>query len=469
MLQDVLQQLNTDHSAAVDRLLQFLAIPSISTDDSCKRHMTQAAEHVVEQLKAAGLSPEIQQTQGHPVVYASTTDPQVADPSAPRILFYGHYDVQPPDPVNAWTTPPFEPAVREGNVYARGARDDKGQISCFFEAVRAYHAAGVKLPCHVTVLIEGEEECGSINLPAFVQEHKQQLQADIIVISDSTMWGHGKGTKIGTGVPSICYAMRGMVYFDVQLHGPNRDLHSGVYGGTLANPANVLTRVLGKLMDENERITIPGFYDDLQPLGHHEKALWDKLNFDEQTFFQSVGMSQGHGESGYSTLQRRWARPACDINGLYGGYGEEGAKTVLPAMAGAKVSFRISDGQNPSKIAQAFTQWLEAQPTHGLSWKITRYACASPALMATDSQWISAASNAIKQATGLEPVMVREGGTIPLISEFRNILGIDTLMVGFGLDSDSTHSPNEHFGLDRFTQGCKTHVALLAEFGKVKN
>ncbi|MEX1016697.1 MAG: dipeptidase [Phycisphaeraceae bacterium] len=455
-----LAQLDAARDAAVDRLKALLAIPSVSTDPAYADHVRTAANWVADHLRTSGLTPEVLPTAGHPVVYAATTDAQVANPTAPRLLFYGHYDVQPPDPVAKWTSPPFEPTLRDGALYARGASDDKGQVLCFLEALRAYHDAGEKLPCHVTVLIEGEEECGSVSLPAFIEQQRDRLKADVAVVSDTSMWD--------AHTPAITYALRGLLYFDIQLHGPSRDLHSGVYGGTIPNPATILTRILGDLFDRDHRVTVPGYYDDVLPLTEDERELWQRLAFNERDYFRSIGLTQGFGEAGYTTLERRWSRPACDINGLYGGYGGEGAKTVIPSFAGAKVSFRLAADQDPTKIAEAFTQWLHDQPTHGLTWRITEHGRAYPAAVATDSPWIAAASRAIEHAAGRTPVLVREGATIPVIGDFKRLLGLDSLLIGFGLNSDNIHSPDEHFALDRFHLGCQTHAALLAELGGVR-
>ena len=454
----VIDLLEQHHDAAVDRLRDLLTIPSISTDPAYKEHIQAAAKWVAEHITQSGLDAEVCQTQGHPVVLARTTDQDVEKPDAPRVLFYGHYDVQPPDPLDLWTTGPFEPTVRDGVLYARGASDDKGQVMCFLEALRAYKLAGRKLPCHVTVMIEGEEECGSVGLPGFLEAKQAQLKADIALVSDTTMWG--------PDTPAITYAMRGLVYFDIKLHGPSRDLHSGVYGGTLANPATLLPRVLAKLFDENNHITIPGFYDDVAPPEYEEKQRWAQLDFSEDDFLGAVGATP-FGEAGFATLERRWARPSCDVNGLYGGYMGQGAKTVIPSFAGAKVSFRIPANMDPTKIARQFTNWLESQEVGNCRWEIEQHGEAYPVAVAIDSPYITAAAQAIQQAKGKPPVLVRDGATIPIIADFKRRLGLDTLLIGFGLNDDNIHSPNECFGLDRFALGCKTHALLLEQIAAV--
>lgn len=487
MTQHLLDHLKSDHDHAVKRLSKLLTIPSVSTDPAFEKDVHAAASWVATFCEELGMSVEVMQPEGaggkkgHPVVVAKTMPKMVADDAKNRVLFYGHYDVQPPDPVGGWTTPPFEPTIRDAPgssgspggsggqgkaLYARGTSDDKGQVMCFLEALRAYHDTDTKLPCHVTVLIEGEEECGSVSLPAFLENHADLLAADdrtVCVVSDTTMWDK-PGSEKGY-VPAITYALRGLVYFDLKLHGPDRDLHSGVYGGTLANPATQLMRVLGKLLDDNNHITIPGFYDDVQPTSPEEHEAWKKLDFNEHHFTGDVG-SHPFGERDFSTLERRWTRPACDINGLYGGYMDEGAKTVIPTFAGAKVSFRIPANMNPKKVAQQFTDWLHQHDTGGCRWEITHHGEADPVATPTDSPWVVAASKAIQQTAGQPPALVRSGATIPVIADFKNQLGIDTLLIGFGLNSDNIHSPDEHLGLDRFLLGCQTHAALLQEIAK---
>jgi len=472
-----LDHLEADHDYAVERLSELLSIPSVSTDPAFETHVHEAATWVATYCEGLGMNVDVMQPasgdgpdgkQGHPVVVAKTMPQMVADDAKNRVLFYGHYDVQPPDPVDQWTSPPFEPAVRDGKIFARGTSDDKGQVMCFLEALRAYHATGTKLPCHVTVLIEGEEECGSVSLPAFLENHADLLDADdrtVCVVSDTTLWDTPAPGSAQAYLPAITYALRGLVYFDVKLHGPDRDLHSGVYGGTLANPATQLVRVLGKLIDDDNHITIPGFYDDVAPTSPEEHDAWKKLDFSEHHFTGDVG-SHPFGERDFSTLERRWTRPACDINGLYGGYMGEGAKTVIPAFAGAKVSFRIPANMHPKTVAQQFTDWLHQHDTGGCRWTITNHGEADPVATPTDSPWVLAASKALQQTAGQAPALVRSGATIPVIADFKNQLGIDTLLIGFGLNSDNIHSPDEHLGLDRFLLGCRTHAALLQEIAQ---
>ena len=456
--------LDADHDAAVQRLMDFLRIPSVSTDPAFATDVRRGAGWVQAQLEELGFDVElVDAAGGHPAVLARSTGAITSAEASTRVLFYGHYDVQPPDPLGGWSSPPFEPVIREGRtpgdgpaVYARGACDDKGQVMMFIEALRAYRATGTPLPCHVTLLIEGEEECGSKTLPQILKQRLDDLRADVAVVSDTGMWD--------PHTVAITYGLRGLVYFDVKLHGPERDLHSGVYGGTLANPATVLARVLGSLFDADNRITIPGFYDDVAELTDDERAQWAALDYDEAAFLGAVG-SAPTGEAGFSTLERRWSRPACDVNGLYGGYMGEGAKTVIPAVAGAKVSFRIPGNMDPAKVAAQFRQWLDDQPASlmgGCRWELEEHGQADPVLVSRDSPHVRAAAAAIAQATGRPPALVREGATIPVIADLQAELGLETLLIGFGLNSDDIHSPDEHFGLRRFLMGAKTHAALLA-------
>ena len=458
MIDQVLQTLEADHELSVARLCDFLQIASISTDPSYADQTRRGAEWVAQACRDLDLDTHIHPTDGHPVVIGHTRTEGVKNPTAPRILFYGHYDVQPPDPIEPWTSPPFEPTVRDGHVYARGALDDKGQLMTFLEAMRAWNRHG-GLPGPITVVIEGEEECGSVHLPALLQQQRRALAADVCVISDTSMWD--------AETPAITYALRGMVYFDVQLHGPTRDLHSGVYGGTLANPATVLARVLGRLFDAEHRINIPGFYDDVDALSEQERSSWARLGYDDAQFLAPVG-ARAFGEQGFTTLERRWARPACDVNGLYGGYMGEGAKTVIPTFAGAKVSFRIPASMDPQKVATQFESWLRDQDVGDLRWKITGLGTAWPVAAPLDSPYMAAATGAIERVFEKAPALVREGATIPIVADFKTVLGLDSLLIGFGLESDAIHSPNERFGLDRFLLGAKTHAVLLQKVAQLK-
>jgi acetylornithine deacetylase/succinyl-diaminopimelate desuccinylase-like protein len=450
MINQVLERLQENQADSLERLVELLRVPSISTDSAYAGDCAQAAQWICEQLTGFGLHTSIEPTASHPAVVAKTPEPIEG---APHVLFYGHYDVQPPDPLDQWTTPPFEPTIRDGRIYARGACDDKGQVMCFIEALRAWHEVTGGIPINLTVLIEGDEEGGSTAMEQFVPQNADRLKADIALVSDTAMWD--------ANTPSIIYALRGLLYMEVKLFGPSRDLHSGVYGGTVPNPANELTAVLGQLFDESHAVTLEGFYDDVQPLSDEERQQWNDLPFDEEQYAKAIGLNRLHGEQPYGTLERRWARPSCDINGIYGGYSGAGAKTVIPSMAGAKISFRLVADQNPRKIAESFQQWFEKRTPPGCRWEFIYHGDASPVLLPADSPWITAAVQALRLGTGHEPVLVREGATIPIISTFKTELGLDSLLVGFGLNDDNLHAPNEKFDLRCFEMGCRTHAVLL--------
>lgn len=464
------QHLQSNRPAAVERLLDFCRIPSVSTDPAYLQGIRAAADWVEGQLTELGLAVARPATEGHPVIVGRTPDHLVADPppgrSRPvRVLFYGHYDVQPPAPLELWDSPPFEPVLRDTDegptVFARGASDDKGQVLAFLEALRAVRAAAPdgRFPCHVTVLIEGEEECNHEALPKVIAREKASLAADVVVVSDTLMWDRD--------TVAVTYAMRGLCYFDVKLHHAARDLHSGLYGGVAANPAVELVRVLGRLVDDHGRIAVPGFYDDVLPLSDDERVRWSGLGFSDERFLGEIGVQRGHGESGYNLLERRWARPTCDINGLYGGYGGPGAKTVIPSFAGAKVSFRLVADQSPTRIAELFRGWLTGHEVHGCRWEITEHGHADPARMSLDSPYLAAARRAIRSATGTEAALVRDGATIPIVADFKKTLGLDTLLVGLGLTDDAIHAPNERFSVRRLHLGARTHALLLHELAAV--
>ena len=393
------------------------------------------AQWIAARLHDCQLQTQLIENEGHPVVLGCSPPPGPAS-GVPTLLFYGHYDVQPPDPLQKWTSPPFEPTIRGQSIYARGASDDNGQVCCFLEAVSAWMRVTGKLPCRVMVLIEGEEECGSIHLRRVIEAHKQELKADIVLISDTTMWNRD--------TVAITYGLRGLLYFDIQLHNAKRDLHSGMFGGILANPATILTQVLGQLSDAQYRITIPHFYDDVLEVTETERRNWSRLGFDEMhDCLSTIGVVTPFGEAGYTTLERKWTRPTCDICGLYGGYGGSGAKTVIPSFAGAKVSFRLAGKQDPVKISGDFEHWLRSHGVRGCRWQIEQLGAADPVLVADDSPYMDAAKKAVEQTSGKPAVLVHDGATIPVVADFKKILGIDSLLIGFGQTDDCIHSPNE--------------------------
>jgi len=445
-----------DHRARNEsELFDLLRIASVSTDSQYSSEVAKAGHWVASQFEALGFETEVVRTQGHPIVYAET--PAVA--GAPVVLVYGHYDVQPPDPLDQWQTPPFEPTVRDGNVYARGATDDKGQMLTHIKSAQAWIETKGQLPIQIKYIIEGEEECGSSNLEPFLLDFRERLTCDIAVISDTSQFAQDQ--------PAITYGLKGIVYFEVFLTGPEQDLHSGTFGGAVYNPVNALTQMLGKLVNDEGRIQIPGFYDEVIELDQQEREQFAALPFSEDQFKQQLGIEEVHGEAGFTTLERRWARPTCDLNGIWGGYQGEGAKTVLPGCAGAKFSFRLVPAQDPEKIQAAVKQFLEDALPAGIKMEFIHHHGAPGVVVDLHSPYMSAAATAIEQGFGKPPVFIREGGSIPVVSAFRELLEVDTLLLGWGLDDDNTHGPNEKFSLLDFYRGTKASANLWQEISKI--
>ncbi|MCH2125148.1 MAG: dipeptidase [Pirellulaceae bacterium] len=438
-----------------DDLCELLRIPSVSTDSQYKHEVRQAGEWVANQFRKLQFETELIETAGHPIVYAES--PPVE--GAPTVLVYGHYDVQPPDPLDEWISPPFEPTCRDGNIYARGATDDKGQMLTHIKSAQAWIETTGKLPLQVKYLIEGEEESGSENLGPFLEIAQERLACDVVVISDCSQFAPGQ--------PAITYGLKGIAYYELRLTGPKQDLHSGSFGGAVSNPINALSRMLAALIDENNRVTIPGFYDDIEPLSDRERQQFAALPFSEQEFKNQIGVEDLSGEIGYTTLERRWARPTYDINGIWGGYQGEGGKTVLPARAGAKFSFRLAPGQVPEQISSALESMLTELCPPGISMELEDMHGAPGIVVSLDSPFMSAAATAIEHGFGRPPVFIREGGTIPVVTEFTEKLGADALLLGWGLDDDNTHSPNEKFCLADFHRGIKASTHLWQELSKI--
>ncbi|MBX3322094.1 MAG: M20/M25/M40 family metallo-hydrolase [Phycisphaeraceae bacterium] len=464
--------LEANEKHCLSRLMDWLRIPSISTDPAYKTDVARAAAWAAEHLAASGLAVEIIQTgdpvgTGHPIVLAST--PGHPDYRGPHILFYGHYDVQPVDPVNLWHNPPFEPVLEttQGHerIVARGACDDKGQVSTFLEALRAWKeaigkvAGGVKL----TVLLEGEEESGSVNLDRFVHQHHDRLsKCDVCVISDTGMLARGK--------PAITYGVRGLSYTEVILHGPDQDLHSGLWGGRAPNPNNELVKVLAQLWDSCRKVTIPGFYDRVRPVEQAEREAWKNLGVDVAASLRSIGLppQADIGEKGYTAIEREWARPTAEINGIVGGYTGKGAKTVIPSFASAKVSFRLVADQDPREITASFFRWLDERTPPGCRWEKIDHSGGNPATCATDSKPLIAARRAMEKAAGIAPAMIKSGGSIPVAGLLKGELGIETIFMGFGLEDDRVHSPNEKFEIDCWRLGARSHAMLLDELSALR-
>lgn len=447
-----------------ESLFEWLRMPSVSADLAYREGIHQAADWLVARFQRMGLATEKVMTDSHPIVYAES--PPV--PGAPVVLVYGHYDVQPPDPLDLWLSPPFEPTVRDGNVYARGSTDDKGQVLTHVLSVETWLATQGPLPVQVKFLIEGEEECGSEALNQLLagkysilgKPPLEAIKCDVAVISDTSQFAPGQ--------PAITYGLKGIAYFQLDFVGPAIDLHSGSFGGAITNPINALSRVLGRLVDESGRVQVPGFYDEVQPLSSEERNAFASLPFDEAGFKKSCGVTETTGEVGYSTLERKWARPTCDINGIWGGYQGAGAKTVLPSKAGAKFSFRLVPKQDPVKIVAALKRFIADNVPAGIQWTLTEMHHAPGVVVPLDSPFVAAAKRAIEAGFGKQPVMIREGGSIPVVTSFATILGVDTLLLGWGQNDDAAHSPNEKFSLADFHRGIKASGALWGQLGQMK-
>ena len=454
MLDQVLETINGRKDASLALLSDFLSIPSVSAQPDHAEDMTQCANWLADQLRYAMLSVQVLPTGGAPIVLAKNK-PQAGRPT---VLLYGHYDVQPPEPLEKWTSPPFTPTVRDGKLYARGACDDKGQVWCHAEAILAWQANG-GLPVNLTALIEGEEEVGSENLEHFVEAHKAELKADICVISDTG--------QLACGVPTITYGLRGLLYAEVFLTGPSHDLHSGIYGGGVPNPANALCALLASLHNPDGTINLPNFYADVIPLTDAEREAWRALPFDEEAMKRELNLTELAGESGFTTLERRWARPTCDVNGITTGYQGDGAKTVIPSAASAKVSFRLVPDQNPEKIKVEFERAMRDRLPPGVMARFAYHGCSPGVMTPHDSKAAKLAAEAVEIGFGGAPAFIREGGSIPVVGLFKQVLNVDTLLVGFGLPDDRLHSPDEKFDLAQFYAGQRTAAALYERLSKL--
>jgi acetylornithine deacetylase/succinyl-diaminopimelate desuccinylase-like protein len=454
----VLDHADANLAASRATLFDLLRIKSISAQPAHAADCIKAAEWWRDQLTGLGFEASVRPTAGHPVVVGHLAGP--ADYKGPHVLFYGHYDVQPVDPLSLWHSDPFDPQLQDGprgrRYVARGAVDDKGQTMMFLEALRAWRTAGGGIPARLTVLIEGEEEVGSVNLDPFLRANKADLVADVALISDTGMWN--------VETPAITTRLRGMTYAEVTLKAANRDLHSGLYGGSALNPINALTKILGDLQDENGRIQLPGFYDRISPISNSQRAQWDALGFDEAAFLGDIGLSTPVGERGYAPLERLWARPTADINGIWGGYTGAGSKTVIASEASAKVSFRLVPGQDPDEVLQQFKQFVADRLPPGASVTFADFARAPGIEVNVDSPHVRAALEALGDEYGKPALLMGSGGSIPVVTSLRSILGVDSLLMGFGLDDDQVHSPNEKFEEACFHHGIRSHARLLAKF-----
>ncbi len=433
-----------------EELFDLLRIPSVSTDSSKKDAIKEAANFLLNQFKSFDLDKvELFKTPGNPIVYAE----HCPHDDKPTVLVYGHYDVQPSDPDELWDSPAFEPVVKDGNVYARGASDDKGQAYTHVKAIESFVKTGQEIPVNVKFILEGEEEIGSPNLVPFINEHKEMLECDMVLISDTAMFGKDQ--------PSITYGLRGLAYMEVEVVGPNRDLHSGVYGGAVENPLNVLCEMIAKLKDEDGFIQISGFYDKVKPLSEADRKASAELPFDEEAYKKSLDIDAVHGEKGYTTLERASSRPTLDVNGIWGGYTGEGAKTVLPSKANAKISMRLVPDQEPKEIAKLFTDYFESLAPDTVKVKVTEHHGGHPSITDLSFYGLKAAAQAFEDIYDKEVLFSREGGSIPIVADFKKVLGVESILMGFGNTSDAIHSPNEKFSLKDFHRGIKTSARFM--------
>jgi acetylornithine deacetylase/succinyl-diaminopimelate desuccinylase-like protein len=453
---NVIDFINTHRDRYVDELKQWLMIPSISALPQHAPDVRRAAEWALDEVTRIGLqNARLIDTPGNPVVYAEW----LGAPGAPTVLYYGHYDVQPVDPLDLWTTPPFEPQVRDGELFARGACDDKGQVFMHFKAIEACMKQNGALPVNIKMILEGEEEVGSVNLDEFIRANRDMLAADLVLISDTEMFDRG--------VPSLCYGLRGLAYFQIDVRGTKTDLHSGTFGGAVVNPAMALAQVLAQMKDKGGRIKIPGFYDDVRPLSEEERAQFRKLPFNETRYRKELGAPKLYGESGYTTLERTTARPTFEVNGLLSGFTGEGAKTVLPAVAMAKVSMRLVPDQTPQKVGELFRAYLGKVMPKSVTWTLTAMHGGMPWMASLDNKYVQAAGRAIELGFGKAPVFTREGGSIPVVATFQKELGVPSVLFGVGLPDDRIHAPNEKIDLANFHNGVIAAAALYGEVAGV--
>ncbi len=441
----------------LDELLALLSIPSVSADPKRKDDILKTAEYIKQKLIEAGAdNVELMPTGGNPIVYGE----KIIDPKKPTVLCYGHYDVQPPDPLNLWISPPFEPIIKDNIIYARGSSDDKGQMFMHIKAFEMMMRTN-SLPCNIKFIIEGEEEVGSVNLPIFLKKQKTKLKADVTLISDTSM--------IAMETPSIEVGLRGLAYVEVEVTGPNRDLHSGVYGGAVGNPVGILCNMIASMKDKNNHITIPGFYKDVVALTKAERKELNKAPYKEAAYKKDLGVAELEGEKGYTTLERTGTRPTLELNGIWGGYTGEGAKTVLPSKAYAKISMRLVPNQKSQKMTDLFTKHFKSIAPKSVKVKITPLSGGEAGVVPTDSLAYKAGAKAIETTFGKKPIPTRGGGSIPIVADFENILGLKTMLMGFGLDSDNLHSPNEHYGVVNFYKGIETIPYFFKYFTEMKN
>lgn len=452
-MQDVISYIKDNQQNYVEELKDLLRIPSISTLPENKDDINRCANFVADKLRVAGMSRvEVVQTEGHPLVYGEW----LGAPGKPTVLIYGHYDVQPVDPIELWDNPPFEPVVKDGKIFARGATDDKGQMYMHIKSVEAFFKTEGSLPLNVKFIIEGEEEVGSESLESFINNNTDLLKCDAVLVSDTALYDEG--------IPTLTYGLRGLSYLEVEVTGPNRDLHSGTFGGGVGNPINILAAMIAKLHDKKGRITIPHFYDDVLKLTKRERDNFKALKFSDKKFAKDLGVAALEGESGFSTVERLWARPTLDCNGIFGGFTGKGAKTVIASTATAKISMRLVPNQDPKKIAKLFTKYIKGIAPKSVKVKVTDLHGALPALTPLDSPATIAADKAMAKAFGRKTIYMREGGSVPIVTVFSKKLKAPVVLMGLGLNTENLHSPNEHFNLTHFQLGIMSSAYFIKEF-----
>ena len=456
-LELALNYLDHNKDESLKRLFDILKIPSISTQEKYSKDCLNAANWFVEQLKDIGFDASIRETNGHPMVVAHF------EQEGPHFLFYGHYDVQPIDPIELWNHDPFKPKIEESHngeiIKARGASDDKGQVMTFIEACRAHIKTSGTLPCKISILLEGEEEIGSPSMSKFLKDNKKELSADYCLVCDTGMWDYK--------TPCITTMLRGMVGDEIKITAANRDLHSGMYGGLATNPIHVLSNILSLLYDKDGRITLEGFYDDVPELSNEQKEQWESLNFDAKEFLSNVGLSNIIGEKDYSPLEKIWSRPTCEVNGIWGGYTEPGFKTVLPSEASAKVSFRLVGKQDPDKVLKSFRNHVSKNLPSDCKVEFLAKAGSGASSLEINSPEVKAAEKALHDEWNVTPKMVGCGGSIPIGDHFKSILGTNSLLVGFGLDDDKIHSPNEKYNLSSYQKGSRSWARIIFNLSKI--
>ena len=451
-----LSYLEKNKKKNLNDLFKLISFPTVSAKSEHKPDMKTCADWLKDHLDGIGFKAKVYPTGGHPLVYAE----YIVNDKLPTVLYYGHYDVQPPEPLELWKTGPFQPEIRDGYIYARGATDDKGQTWCQIKGLEAVIKSTGTLPINVKFLIEGEEEIHSANLPQWLKKNKKMLKADIAVVSDTA--------QFSKTLPAVTFGLRGIASCEVFVYGPNRDIHSGSYGGAVANPVNILCQMVGKLHDKNNKIAIPGFYQNVKKIDAWEKKQFKKLPYNEAAYKKDLKVNALHGEKGFTTYERTWVRPTLDVNGIKGGYQGEGAKTIIPSMASCKITMRLVPNMTAKEACDKLEKYLLQVAPKSVQVKVDKHGGASAVEVPTDGPWLDAAGRAIKKGFGKDPVFMKEGGSIPIVGDFKTILGVDTLLIGFGQQDDNIHSPNERFRIKDFERGCKTAAMLPVELAKVE-